>query len=88
MREAALDALEARPGFPGALFNLALAQSLGGDGAAALVTLNALADLHIDFLADDMPEFAALAQQPGWRPTSNACRSCASPWAWPTPSWS
>jgi len=66
MRQFARDALEARPGFPGGLFNLALAQALDKDQAASLATLNTLADMQIDFGADDMQEFSTLSELPGW----------------------
>jgi sugar lactone lactonase YvrE len=66
MVDAAQDALKARPGFPGALFNLALSRSLDGDGDAALATLNTLADMQIDFAVDQLEEFAPLARLPGW----------------------
>ena len=42
MRAAALKTLEARPGFAGAMFNLALAETLNGDAEAALRVLNEL----------------------------------------------
>ena len=59
-------ALQARPGFPGALFNLALAQALANDPATALATLNRLADIQVDPGALEMEEFSALAKLPGW----------------------
>ena len=63
---AARDSLDARPGFPGALFNLALAEVLSGDSAASLSTLNMLLTRGIDFGADEMDEFAALREIPSW----------------------
>ncbi len=63
---AARDSLDARPGYPGALFNLALAEVLSGDSAASLQTLNTLLTRGIDFGADEMDEFAALRDMPGW----------------------
>ena len=66
MVAAARDSLDARPGFPGALFNLALAEVLSGDSAASLRTLNTLLMRGIDFGADEMDEFAALREMPGW----------------------
>lgn len=63
---AARDSLDARPGFPGAVFNLALAEVLSGDSAASLSTLNTLLTRGIDFGADEMDEFAALREMPGW----------------------
>lgn len=66
MQAAARDALAARPGYPGALFNLALAQALGGEAESALGTLLQLADLDIDFGADTQDEFQGLHALPGW----------------------
>jgi hypothetical protein len=66
MVAAARDSLDARPGFPGALFNLALAEMLSGDSVASLRTLNTLLTRGIDFGADEMDEFAALRDVPGW----------------------
>lgn len=66
MVAAADRSLAARPGYPGALFNLALAHALNGDPAAALDTLHVLLDKRIDFGADEMPQFAALHDLPGW----------------------
>ena len=63
---AARESLDARPGYPGALFNLALAEVLSGDSAASLQTLNTLLTRGIDFGADEMDEFAALRDMPGW----------------------
>ena len=47
MEAAAHRALEARPGYPGALFNLALAQVLNNRAYASLETLDRLAELGI-----------------------------------------
>jgi len=66
MVAAADRSLTARPGYPGALFNLALAQALNEDAAASLATLQILLDKGIDFGADEMPQFAALRDLPGW----------------------
>ena len=46
---AAKKALLARPNYPGALFNLAYSQVLGGDSNGALDTLNVLTDMAVDF---------------------------------------
>jgi sugar lactone lactonase YvrE len=67
MIEAAGEALRARPGYPGARFNLALAYALNGDAAASLETLSALLDEGIDFGVDEMEQFAALRDSAGWR---------------------
>jgi sugar lactone lactonase YvrE len=66
MRAAAQDALDARPGYPGALFNLALAETLDGDADVALQTLQTLARLGVDFGVEELDEFAALRELPGW----------------------
>lgn len=66
MRIAAREALAARPGYPGALFNLALAQALDDDPAASLQTLRDLSSVGVDFGAVDRDEFAALKGLPGW----------------------
>ena len=66
MVAAADRSLAARPGYPGALFNLALAHALNDDAAASLSTLQVLLDKGIDFGADEMPQFAALHDLPDW----------------------
>lgn len=63
---AAGKSLKARPGNPGALFNLALAHALNDDPAASLQTLELLLAKGIDFGADEMDEFAALRTLPEW----------------------
>lgn len=68
---AARNSLEARPGYPGAMFNLALAQALYSNAPASLATLNDLLDMGIDFGADEMDQFAALQELPGWRAYTN-----------------
>jgi sugar lactone lactonase YvrE len=66
MRSAARKALLARPNYPGALFNLALAQMLGGESDGALDTLNLLANMAVDFGAADIGEFAPLKTHADW----------------------
>lgn len=66
MLAAAQKALVARPGFPGALFNLAMAQALGGDAPASLQTLQVLPPKGVDFGADELDVFAALRDLNGW----------------------
>lgn len=66
MRKAAANAVAARPGYPGALFNRALAEVLDGDAGAALQTLGDLALHGIDFGVADMPEFEPLQSLAGW----------------------
>ena len=63
---AARKALLARPAFPGALFNLALAQTLNGDHWASLRTLRNLSALGVDLGAADLDEFAAVRELDGW----------------------
>ena len=66
MRVAARKTLDARPGYAGALFNLALAEALNGDAAASLQVLQQLLAKKIDFGADEIDEFAALQELPEW----------------------
>ncbi len=66
MRKAARKALAARPGYPGALFNLALAQILDDDPEASLQTLRDLLSVRVDFGVADIPEFARLKQLLEW----------------------
>ena len=63
---AAGKALQARPGYPAALFNLALAQALSGNPKASFATLSLLLDRGVDFGADEMDEFATLRELPQW----------------------
>ncbi len=66
MLVAAEKALAARPGFPGGLFNLALAQTLNGDHEASLQSLTRLLEKGVDFGADELEEFSALQALDGW----------------------
>lgn len=66
MQSAATKALAARPGFPAALFNLALSQSLGGDPEASLQTLNLLVQKGVDFGVAKMDEFASVRDLESW----------------------
>ncbi len=63
---AAKKSLLARPGYPGAMFNLALSQTLNSDHAAALRTLESLLALGVDMGAADIDEFAAVRELDGW----------------------
>ena len=67
MRTAAAKALKARPGYPGTLFNRALAEVLDGDAEASLGTLNGLVRLGVDFGVADITEFNSLQALPGWQ---------------------
>ncbi len=66
MRNAAGKALAARPGYPGALFNLALAQVLDDDLGASMATLRDLLAVGVDFKIVDIPEFAPLQDLLEW----------------------
>jgi hypothetical protein len=66
MQVAAHDALLARPGYPGARFNLALAKALAGDSDGALAVLSALVAIGVDYGVADIEEFAALQQTDAW----------------------
>ena len=66
MRGAAQKALAARPGYPGALFNLALAQALDDDPSASLDTLRDLLAVGVDFNVAEIPEFADLGNLLEW----------------------
>lgn len=76
---AAEKSLKARPGYPGALFNLALAQALNRDVASSLSTLNILLEKGIDFGADEMDQFAALRDRPGWAAYTSAIEALYEP---------
>lgn len=66
MLAAAKEAVTARPGYPGAGFNLALAFTLNGDPDSALATLDVLLQKGIDFGVADMQEFAAVRELDDW----------------------
>lgn len=72
MRAAARKALAARPGYPGALFNLALAQALDDDPTASLRTLRDLLAVGIDYGVKDIEEFAGLKGLLEWEDYSAA----------------
>lgn len=79
MRVAAREALAARPGYPGALFNLALAQVLDDDPAASLQTLRDLSSVGVDFAVADIDEFAALKSLLEWGEYAAAVRRLYEP---------
>jgi len=66
MRTAAAASLEARPEYPGALFNLAYAEALDNDADAAMSTLGRLVEKQIDFGVEDIEAFAPLKDHPVW----------------------
>ena len=63
---AAEKALDVRPGYPGALFNLAYAKALNGDNQDALDILSYLVGQGVDYGVADVEELAALQELPGW----------------------
>lgn len=66
MRAAAERTANIRPGFAGALFNLAYAQVLDDDAEASLATLNQLLEQKIDFGVADIEDFSPLKALPNW----------------------
>jgi len=79
MRSAADAALQARPGYPGALFNRALAEVLDDDAAASLQTLRKLLSMHVDFGVAAIDDFAPLMKLPGWHDYAAAARRLHDP---------
>lgn len=63
---AANKALAARPGFPGAIFNLAMTQAVNGDPHASLLTLESLLKKGVDFGAAELDQFAAVRELDAW----------------------
>ncbi len=66
MQQAAYASLEARPDYPGALFNLAFAQILAEDHDDALQTLERLTLLDVDLGVDGNAAFEPLHELKGW----------------------
>jgi len=66
MLVAANKALVARPGFPGAIFNLAMTQAANGDPQASLQTLELLLKKGVDFGAGELDQFATVRELDGW----------------------
>lgn len=66
MRIAAGKTLDARPEYPGALFNKAFAEALDGDADAAMETLGRLVEKGIDYGVENVDAFAPLQQHPVW----------------------
>jgi len=79
MRIAARKALAARPGYPGALFNLALAQVLDDDPASSLQTLRDLQSVGVDFGVADIDEFAPLRDLLEWDDYASAVQRLYEP---------
>ncbi len=67
MERAAERALGARPRYPGALFNLALAQVLNSKADASLTTLEALCAMDVDFGVEDLDEFGPVRALAAWQ---------------------
>lgn len=63
---AARKAEAARPGYPGALFNLALSQALNSDYHGSLQTLDILAEKGVDFGALELDDFVAVRELNEW----------------------
>jgi sugar lactone lactonase YvrE len=66
MRAAAEASLAARPEYPGALFNKALAEVLDEDADAAMETLGRLVEKGIDYGVEDIDAFGELKEHPVW----------------------
>ncbi|MGI9220215.1 MAG: hypothetical protein ACR2QS_04160 [Woeseiaceae bacterium] len=66
MQVAAEKATQARPGYHGALFNLAFAKALSEDFEGALDIFEGLVATGVDYAIVEMEEFAALQDLPGW----------------------
>ncbi len=79
MQVAASKALEARPGYPGALFNLAFAKALIEDPAGSLEILQGLVDSGVDYGVADIEDLAALQSQPEWPAYDAAVQSLNAP---------
>jgi sugar lactone lactonase YvrE len=79
MVAAADKALRARPGYPAARFNLALAYVLNGEAGAALEELESLLAAGIDFGVSDLDEFASVRTLPGWDRYEQGIRALREP---------
>lgn len=66
MQAAVEKSLLARPGYHGALFNLAFAKTLSEDFEGALAIFEGLVASGVDYSVDEMEEFAALQELPRW----------------------
>ena len=79
MQVAASQALQARPGYPGALFNLAYAKVLDDDETGALEILEGLVASGVDYGVADIEELAALQSLPGWAAYAEAVQALNEP---------
>ena len=66
MVAAAEDALNSRPEYPAALYNLAFAHVLNGAPDESLAVLQKLASMNIDFEVESNDAFASLRRLEGW----------------------
>jgi hypothetical protein len=79
MQVAANKALEARPAYPGALFNLAFAKTLDDDLDGALEILESLVASGVDYGVADIEDLAALQSHPGWPAYAEAVQALNEP---------
>jgi hypothetical protein len=79
MQLAANKGLQARPGYPGALFNLAFAKTLDDDHAGALKILEGLVAAGVDYGVADIEELAALQSLPEWPAYARAVQALNEP---------
>ena len=79
MQDAAYKALGARPGYPGALFNLAYGKALGGDPAGSLAEMIALVETGVDYDIANIDDFAALKLLPDWQFYADAAAELHTP---------
>lgn len=79
MRAAADAALRARPGYPAALFNRALAEVLDDDPASSMRTLRELLSINVDFGVADTDAFAPLRALDDWEDYVSSVRRLKEP---------
>lgn len=88
MVEAASKGLEARPAFPGGLYNLAFSHALAGDHDAALAVLLRLAAMRIDYSIETNPAFEGLRDHPDYSTYLSAIDAARQPVGKPDVAWS
>jgi hypothetical protein len=79
MQAATVKALAARPGYHGAMFNMAFAKTLAEDYAGALQVLQQLVALGVDYGVHEMEEFAAVQELDDWQAYEEAVRELSEP---------
>jgi sugar lactone lactonase YvrE len=79
MQFAAQKAVVARPGYPGALFNLALAYTLNDKHRDSFRILGKLLQKGVDFGVADVDEFTAVRELDGWDSYSAAVEALNAP---------